>query len=242
MGYVHTFDSFINENENRDIVKKTLDKFSQKVDTKKLSKLLMSHKDLILPYYKKYCKDGVINIDLIKSDIKKLDFSVKESDYSDDKKNNPVLRFLYKVFVKWPKELVESIWEFLKGSFEEGLIFGTLASLLTVMACIVTFVLMVAGYALVDQSINGLEKGVVKSKTFIPAHEENSQQSYYINGVLQFQEFNYDVPDVWEINVIGKDGREEAWHTMDSSAIKGVEVGQEISKGEKWTWTNKIIK
>jgi hypothetical protein len=115
MRYIKSYTQ-LNESAGSDILETLLDKFSKKVDSKKLAELILPNKDILLPYYKKYVKDGVINADMIYSDFSKFNFKANEGywdpkDYADDENNHPVLRFLYKLFVRWPKSFITGIWE-----------------------------------------------------------------------------------------------------------------------------------
>ena len=57
MRYIKSYTQ-LNESTGSDILKPHLDKFSNKVDSKKLAELILPNKDILLPYYNKYVKNS----------------------------------------------------------------------------------------------------------------------------------------------------------------------------------------
>ncbi len=77
MRYIKSYEQ-LNESTSSDTLKSLLDKFSNKIDSKKLAEVIIPNKDILIPYYKKYVKDGVVNADMIYSDFSKFNFKANE--------------------------------------------------------------------------------------------------------------------------------------------------------------------
>ena len=122
MKHLKTFEQ-LNESLVGDKIKSLLDRFS-KGDSKKLAEALMPYKHLLKPYYKKYYINGVVQPELIEADIKRFNFTAKtnegwfDTDYADEKSNPLILRVLYKIFVRFPKALVEIIVDHFRNTIE----------------------------------------------------------------------------------------------------------------------------
>jgi hypothetical protein len=243
MRYIKSYQQ-LNESTSigSDLLNSLLDKFSTKVDTKKLAELILPNKNILLPYYKKYVRDGVINADMIYSDFSKFNFSANESDdYADDKNNHPVLRFLYKLFVRWPKNFISGLWnlfgETVIASWKEGdkvMAFFMIAMWTSV--AIVVFALGYATYAFIEHSINGLESGVVDGEEFRPGHYEVHVHTIRSGKSTTTYTTNDWVPDTWYIKVVGENGRIEMWSTNNSKIGLGTEPGDKVINDDDWTW------
>jgi len=247
MQYLQTFEQ-LNESNKNELVKKLLEKFS-KLDINKLKKILDPYKDTLKKYYDKYSKDNVVDVQLIYNDLKRFSFTSERysweepEDYADDTSNNIILRILYKVFVRFPKNIVTGIWEIFKETvielFQEGEYFmGSLMSIIWVIAAILAFVISVYTFQFVDMSFNGLEKGTITSElTFTPAHNQPIVNTVS-NGKTTYTYTTYIwVPDTWTAQVTGDNGRVEDWSTTNSNLVDHVKKGDHIKNDQNWTWT-----
>jgi hypothetical protein len=234
----------LNESINSNALETILNKFSKGVDSKKLSSLVISNKNFFMPYFKKYVKDGVVMSDMIYQDLSKLNFSANESwydeDYADKEDNNPVLRFLYKLFVRWPKNLVMGIWNLFKEMVIDEWRFdktmSIFASLLFIVSSILIFFLGYLAYAFVEHEVSGLKTGEVQSEEFVPGHFEMRVHTIIAGKVPMTYTTNDWVPNAWYVEVVGKNGRKELWYTYNSTIGRSVKKGQEITNDDNWTW------
>ena len=246
MLYIKTFEQ-LNESTDSSILDRLLNKFS-KLDANKLKKLLEPYKETIKKYYDKYVKDGVVDAQLIYNDFKRFNFSANEryswGDYADDKSNNPILRFLYKVFVRFPKNVISGIWDFFYTSviesFREGDYFiGTIATFLWTMVAILVYVIGVFTYDATDWYFHGLESGkIIAELQFTPAHEQAVVHTVS-TGKSSYSYVTYiHVPDTWTTEVEGENGRIEDWSTTNSEIANKVKVGQLVKNDDNWQWVS----
>jgi hypothetical protein len=241
----------INESKGSEPIKDILEKFSKKIDTKELVEFLQPYKMHIKKYYDKYVKDGVINADLIHSDFSRLNFTANEErgfrygdeDYADED-NNPVLKFLYKLFVRWPKNFVTGLWHFFNETVIEtfkdggmGIVMGIFALAMWIATAILVFALGVFTYQFIEMEFNGLDHGKVESEvSFEPAHYEMTPHTMYIGKTTQTYYTNDYYPDAWHVEVEGEKGRIEKWGTGSERAANHARMGTEISKEDGWSW------
>jgi hypothetical protein len=248
MRYIKSYTQ-LNESTGFDILNPLLDKFSKNIDSKKLSELILPNKDILLPYYKKYVKDGVIQADMIYSDFSKFNFKANEGywndDYADDQDNHPVLRFLYKLFVRWPKNFITGVWRLFYDTvidtWRDSKFVSILASILWTVAAILVYLLGYLAYSLVEHSVNGLETGIVKSEEFRPAHYETHVHTTTVNNMTSTYTTSDWVPDTWFVEVEGENGRVETWQTINQQIGESTKEGDKVTNDDNWTWcdTNK---
>jgi hypothetical protein len=252
MIYLKTFDQ-INESKDSNVLEKLLEKFSKGINNDKLLKLLSPYKDVIKKYYDKYVdKDGVIDAALISSDFKKFNFSANESlDYDDlsdrlddkeDSIKNPILRILFKVFVKFPTKVVMGIWDIFKviviEAFEEGDYFiGGIGIFITILTAILVTIIGVFTYNATDWYFNGLEKGkVITEFTFTPAHDQAVVHTVSTGKSMYTYTTYHWVPDTWTTEVEGDNGRIEDWSTENSSVVDTTKIGTVVKRDGNWSW------
>lgn len=243
MKYLQSYHE-LNESNSSDVIQDLIKKFSKKIDSKKLSKLVISNKDLLMPYYNKYVKNGQIMADLILSDFKKFNFKANEGywdrDYADDKNNHPVLRFLYKFFVRWPKSFVSGIWEIFHDTvidtWRDSKFMSILMSILWIIVVIFTLLIGYLTYTLIEHSINGLDSGKVTEMEFVPAHYETHVHTISTGKTISTYTTTDWVPDAYNVLVVGENGREEIWKTYNISLAKEVDEGETIQNDDNWTW------
>lgn len=251
MKYLKTHQQ-LNESKGENILKDLLDNFSKKVDTKKLSEFVTPHKEFLKPYFNKYVENGVIDAELIHSDFKKLNFTAstneswyRDDDYADNTDNNPILRFLYKFFVRWPKSFVKGLWEFFYDTVIEtfkdggmGIVMSFLMLLMWVGTAILVFILGVFTYQVTDYAFNGLDKGVVKTEVrFEPAHYEDHVHTMIIGKTTTTYVTHDWEPDKWHTQVQEEGGKSvENWVTYNKEVGEHTNVGQEVNNDDNWTW------
>lgn len=246
MKHIKTYQQ-INESKGSDILVDLLDKFSKKIDAKKLYNLLLPNKELLLPYYKKYCKGGVINADMIYADFSKFNFKANEDhyygdkeDYADNEDNNPLLRFLYKLFARWPKNFILGVWEIFYdtviGSWRDSKAISIMMGFMWIMVALLVYLLGYITYQFTEHAISGLEKGKVETEQFQPAHYEQVPHTMIVGKTTVTYFTNDYIPDKWHIEVVGDNGREEMWYTYNRSVAKHIKRGQEVTNDDDWTW------
>lgn len=255
MKHLQTFESFsVNEKfDGGDFLSKLLNSFSKNIDMKKLQEYILPHKELIKGYYLKYVKDGVVDSQSMYNDFSKFNFSTNEGfydDYADDLDNNSILRFMYKLFVRWPKTFIKGLWEFFHftviETFKDGGLgivmsfFGILAWILT---AILTFLIGFLIVEYVDLGMNGLERGKVKTELrFEPHHYELHTHTVFSGKSMFSYTTNDYVADRWHATVEGDNGRIESWVTYNQDLSKSTKVGQEINNDDNWIWNGTIKK
>lgn len=243
----------LNESKGEDILKSILDKFSTKVDMKRLVEFILPNKEVLKPYYLKYVKNGVIDAGMIYNDFSKFNFSANESwiwDYAEDEDNNPILRFLYKLFVRWPKNFIKELWEIFHDtvidSFKEGgmgIAMSFFGLLTWIGVATIVFLLGVLTVHAIDWGINGLDKGKIKTELrFEPAHYETNIRIMYIGKIRHTYTTNDYVQDRWHTQIEGESGRVEQWTTYNHEIADTLKVGQEVSKDDNWSWEKTIKK
>lgn len=244
MRYIKSYTQ-LNESTGSDILKPLLDKFSNKIDSKKLAELILPNKDILLPYYNKYVKNGVIQADMIYSDFSKFNFKANEGywdpeDYADDKNNHPVLRFFYKLFVRWPKSFITGVWEIFYDTvidtWRDSKFMSIVMSILWIGVAMLVYLIGYLTYSFVEHSINGLENGVVKAEEFRPAHYETHIHTINTGKTVSTYTTNDWVPDTWYVEVEGENGRVETWKTSNSQIGENTEEGDTVKNDDNWTW------
>jgi hypothetical protein len=245
MIYLKTFDQ-INESKDSNVLETLLEKFSKGINNDKLLKLLEPYKDTLKKYYDKYYKNGVIDSQLIYNDFKSFNFSANEryswEDYGDDKSKNPILRFLYKVFVRFPKSFAKDVWEMFEYTVldefrERSFLGGIVGSLLWIMVAILVYILGFYAYKATDWYFNGLNSGkVITELHFIPEHEEAILNTMS-DGKTTYTYTTYiHIPDTWTTKVEGDNGRIEDWQTTNRNLVNKIKVGMLINNDDNWDW------
>jgi hypothetical protein len=244
MRYIKSYEQ-LNESTSSDTLKSLLDKFSNKIDSKKLAELVITNKDILIPYYKKYVKDGVVNADMIYSDFSKFNFKANEGywnddDYADDENNHPVLRFLYKLFVRWPKNFITGVWSIFKDtvidSWRDNKFISIMMSVLWIISSILIYLLGYLTYSLIEHEVSGLDSGIVKAEDFKPAHYESHIHTVSNgNSTMTYTTSDW-VPDAWFVEVEGESGRVETWQTYNREVGSSVNTGDKVINDDNWTW------
>lgn len=243
MRYIKSYEQ-LNESTSSDTLKLFLDKFSNKIDSKKLAEVVITNKDILIPYYKKYVKDGVVNANMIYSDFSKFNFRANEEylnyDYADDENNHPVLRFLYKLFVRWPKNFITGVWSIFKDTvidtWRDNKFASIIMSVLWIIAAILIYLLGYLTYSLIEHEVNGLDSGIVKSEDFKPAHYELHVHTVSNgNSTMTYTTSDW-VPDAWFVEVEGESGRVETWQTYNREVGSSVNTGDKVINDDNWTW------
>jgi hypothetical protein len=245
MQYIKTFNQ-LNESNDSNTLEKLLSKFSENIDSDKLKSFLEPYKETLKKYYNKYSKDGVIDAQLIYNDFRKFNFSANErydwEDYADDESKSPILRLLYKIFVRFPKNFVTGIWEFFKetviDSFRDGdIMLGVISSFLWAMVAILVFIIGVFTYQATDWYFNGLESGkVITELQFTPEHEQPIVHTVS-TGKSSYTYVTYiHVPDTWTTEVEGDNGRIEDWSTTNPNLVDKVKIGTPVKNDNDWQW------
>jgi hypothetical protein len=247
MKHLKTYEQ-LNESFVDDKMKLVLDKLS-KIDTKKIVEALLPYKKMLKPYYDKYYVNGVVRPDLVEADIRKFNFTAKtneglfDDDYADEKSNPLILRILYKVFVRFPKSIIDLIvdlftvvYEYFKEG-EWG--WGLLGSAGIIIGGILIWILGVFAYQCGDYLFNGLDNGVAKSGAqFEPAHYET--HVHHTGGKHSHTYTTHDyVPDRWHVEVQGlgeESHRTEKWITYNKTEGDGVWKGDTLTNDDNWTW------
>jgi hypothetical protein len=252
MKHLKTYNQLINESKSEGILKSILDNFSKKVDSKLLGNFVRSHKDVLSKYKNKYSKDGIINADSILIDLKRFNFSANESyndDYASNDDNNPVLRFLYKLFVRWPKNFVTGLWSLFKSSVVDEFgkygdkVIGSIALFLWIMVSLIVFLIGYFTYACTEHALHGLDKGKVVSEVSFQAAHEDMVPITTTCGNSTITTYTYiHVPDRWHVEVKGDNGRIEEWETESRNIADQAEMGVEITNDNNWTWEETISK
>jgi hypothetical protein len=239
----------LNESIVGDKLKSVLDRLS-KIDTKNLVEALLPYKHLLKPYYDKYYVNGVVQPELIEADIRKFNFTAKTNegmfdfDYADEKSNPLILRILYKVFVRFPKAIIEIIVDHFKFTYEsfkeKDYTAGFLGLLVSTVVVVVMWILGVFAYQCGDYLFNGLDNGVAKSGAqFEPAHYETHVHHVH-SGKTSYTYTTRDyVPDRWHLEVqgLGEDStRTEKWVTYNKDEGDGVWKGDTLTNDDNWTW------
>lgn len=232
-----------------DILKTLLEKFEKGVDSKKLFQFLLPFKKEMDLLCRKYYKEGKIDADRIHSDLKSLSLMKEErgyyrEEYDENEANNVILRYLYKFFVKWPKNFVTGVWEFFEmtviDTWHDDDILGKVLSFFSIIMWVFVGVLiyMISTWTFLffDVKYNGLTSGKVERKSFERAHSE----TYYTtisteNSTITIPQTRW-VNDRWHILVKGEKGREEYWVTYNPAASESVVEGSEVKKDDNWSW------
>jgi len=246
MKHLKSFEQ-MNESLSSDKLKSVLDKLS-KTDTKKLVEVLLPYKSFLKPYYDKYYVNGIVQPELIYADIRKFNFTAKtnesfDEDYDDDKSNPLIMRILYKIFVKFPKNVIDLISDIFKNiyeSFKDGnWAMGLISSALVIIGGVLIWVLGVFAYQCGDYLFNGLEKGkALGGAEFEAAHYETHYHSYRVGKTTHTYTTHDYVPDRWHVEVRGIDDKErvEKWVTYDKKTGDDVWKGDLLVNDDNWEW------
>jgi hypothetical protein len=250
MKHLKSFDQ-INESLINDKIKSFIQKLETK-DTKSIIELLLPYKSLLKPYYDKYYIDGVIDADLIDADIRKFNFTAKTNEgwtpeYDENNYNPFILRILYKVFYKFPKEVIQLLYEliseFIKdiiSDFKGGWYAdGIIKSFRGLVVAFLVWILGLFAYQCADYIFNGLDKGVsVGGAEFEPAHYERRSHTYRSGKTTHTYYTREFVPDRWHVEVKGIEDKErvEKWVTYDKNIGEGVWKGDTLVNDKDWTW------
>lgn len=185
------------------------------------------------PFVKKYTKDDEILLDKLLPIIKnKENVSESLSGFNDLLKVFKKLGkgiydffisikgFLYDVFTKYKKLVGDLSTEYKSKS---------LAYFIHVLVGCVIWVLSYSIYLELDQSINGIDTGVVVDIDFIPYHIETKHEFKIDIDEKMTRKRNIHIPDTWTLTVKDlKTGRTEEWKTTISQFANTIENGDTV--------------
>jgi hypothetical protein len=196
---------------------------------------------------RKYSSDGILDGDRIKRDLISFNLTTesrwhrydynRKPEYDEEESNSIILRYLYKVFVKFPKNFISGIFNFFKDiivdTFREGeYVISIMMSIITIVLAVLLFILGVFIYEAIEHEMNGIESGVVNSTSFEPAHTEPITHVIIINGHSHTYITNEWVNDRWWVEI--RDGkRVENWYSYN---IQNASVGDTLLNDENWIW------
>jgi len=244
MKTILTYNQLNESYRGSEYLEKLLLRFEEKIDNKRLSQFLLSYKREVDIICRKYYENGVINGNKILSDLKSLSLMKEEMEYDDDQKNNIILRYLYKFFVKWPRNLVSGLWRIFHitviEQFQNGgtleVLMGSIMAILYSLVAIIVCIISVHTFLFFDMKLNGLTEGKVVKNKFESSHTEHYTQSVIVGkSVIQIPQTRF-VPDRWHVDIAGKDGRIESWVTYYQGAANLAKPGVEIKKDDNWSW------
>jgi len=225
-----------------------LDRFEEKVDSKKLFHFLLPFKKEMDSLCRKYYKEGAIDADKIYSDIKSFNLTTEsywDKTYDEDEDNNVVLRYLYKFFVKWPKSFVTGLWDIFHMTViepwqEDGLgkVLSSLMMVMWILVGIIVYIISIWSFLFFDMKFNGLTHGKVTGNNFEAAHTETYTSTIMVGKVPIIQYHTRHVDDRWHIQIKGEGGRVEDWVTYSPNASDNASPGAEIKKDDNWSWEN----
>jgi len=246
-----TYQQLNESNKDTDLFEKLLQKFDEKIDTEKLFQFLLPYKKEMDLLCRKYYKEGTIDADQFHSDLKSFSLMKEErewweKEYDDDETNNTILRYLYKFFVKWPRNFVTGLWNIFKMTVIEtwqddmmpvmGKLMSALVLLVWVLVGILVYLISVWTFLFFDMKMNGLTQGKVNKNQFEAAHVEHYTTTIYIGKVPVTQYHTRNVPDRWHIQVLGEKGRIEDWVTYNPQASEEAQPGTNVTKNDDWSW------
>lgn len=246
MKNILTFEQLNESKKIEGFIENLMGKFFSDIDREKLRKLLSPYKETMIKLSKKYNVNGSIDVNKIHTDIKSLSVNERHYndyyDFDDDDENNIVLRYLYKFFIKWPKNIIVGIWGMFKltviESFQDGgmgIGMGILGIIMWILAAILAFLVSVLVYQVTDHTLFGLKSGVVKSISFEPAHSYQQAHTLIIGKTTTVYYTTEWKNDAWHAEVKGGD-RLEKWETQNRSVADNTEVGDSITNDDNWTW------
>jgi len=222
MEHIKLFEEFSEKNNLNTLVTK----ISKEIDTNKLANLLKPYRDVIRKSSMKYMTNGKIDARLIEKDIRRFTLSKNEGVI------DVIARILSKI-INLPIKLINglvNLFSELFSDFQKG------ATVVIAAILIVVFSLTV--YDAVEHSMNGIGIGIVSEIEFIPEHEE-TQTHYYTdsNGEEQSYTTTETIPDTWESEVRGKNGRIEVWKTTNPNVGKNTK-DEDVIRIENWDWNH----
>ena len=246
-----TYQQLNESNKVTDLFEKLLQKFDEKIDTEKLFQFLLPYKKELDLLCRKYYKEGSIDADQIHYDLKSLSLMKEErewwqKEYDEDENNNTILRYLYKFFVRWPRNFVTGLWNLFHGTVIEtwqddmmpimSKVMSMLMLIMWIIVGVIVYIISVWSFLFFDMKMNGLTHGEVKQNKFEAAHTERYTTTIIVGKVPITQYHTRNVPDRWHIQVVGESGRIEKWVTYDSKASEVAQPGTEVKKDDRWSW------
>ncbi len=246
-----TYQQLNESNKVTEVLENLLQKFDEKIDSEKLFQFLLPFKKEMDLLCRKYYKDGTIDADQIHSDLKSFSLMKEEKgyfdrEYDEDDANNVILRYLYKFFVKWPRNFVTGLWDLFKTTVIEtwqddmmpimSKFMSMLMLIVWILVGIVVYLISVWAFLFFDMKMNGLTQGKVEENRFEAAHIEHYSTTIYVGKVPVTTWHTRNVPDRWHIQVIGKDGRIEDWVTYNPQASEEAQPGTNVTKNDDWSW------
>lgn len=246
-----TYQQLNESNKVTDLFEKLLQKFDEKIDTEKLFQFLLPYKKEMDLLCRKYYKEKTIDADQIHSDLKSFSLMKEErewweKEYDDDETNNTILRYLYKFFVKWPRNFVTGLWNIFKMTVIEtwqddmmpvmSKLMSVLALAMWILTGILVYLISVWTFLFFDMKMNGLTQGKVNKNQFEAAHVEHYTTTIYIGKDPVTQYHTRNVPDRWHIQVLGEKGRIEDWVTYNPQASEEAQPGTNVTKNDDWSW------
>lgn len=215
MKYIKTF------NESRaDIdLNIMIQKIASEIDIKKLRKLLKPYNNTLSKLFDKYSKNGIVDVNLIYKSI-----GMNES-----------LSFSIMSLLKLPLKIVTSIINMCRNIFSNRVL-----SMKIFFIALFVVVLSFSVYQTVEHSMNGIFKGIINEVEFVPEHIETTEHSYTDSeGKTETYYTDEVIPDTWNAEVRGNNGRIEKWTTIDPKIGKEADEDEIISI-ENWSWVNTI--
>lgn len=246
-----TYQQLNESNKASEVLEKLLQKFDEKIDTEKLFQFLLPFKKEMDLLCRKYYKNGTIDADQIHSDLKSLSLMKEEyewykREFDEDENNNTILRYLYKFFVKWPRNFVTGLWDIFHMTVIEtwqddmmpilGKVMSMLMFIVWILVGIIVYMISVWAFLFFDMKMNGLTHGEVKKNQFEAAHIEHYSTTVYVGKVPVTTWHTRNVPDRWHIQVTGEKGRIEDWVTYNPNASEIAQPGTEVKKDDNWSW------
>ncbi len=235
------YDEFLNEslfNIDREELAEAINRISKHIP-QEIIDVLNKSKDKIFPFLSKYVTDGQL-------DLSKLGFLVSVSEelntdwYEDNYENrdeSPLYRVLKKVF-GFPVYLVQITIDFLKETFEDSWVMGSLMTIL--IAMIMALISFLGWYTVsaIEAHNNGLTIGDVI--TVVEYHRPYTTHSMV--GKVPVTTYH---PARWtfEVRGIDKKGNEriEMWSTHDGVKAEQVDKGDRVNQ-EDFAWEGTVKK
>jgi len=246
-----TYQQLNESNKFTEVLENLLQKFDEKIDSEKLFQFLLPFKKEMDLLCRKYYKDGAIDADQIHSDIKSFSLMKEERgyfdrEYDEDEANNVILRYLYKFFVKWPKNFVTGLWKFFhmtvietwQDSYDGFLskVMSVIALICWILVGVIVYLISVWAFLFFDMKMNGLTSGKVEENRFEAAHTEQYSTTVIVGKVPVTTWHTRNVPDRWYIQVVGESGRIEDWVTYDPQSSEAAQPGANVIKDDNWSW------
>ena len=248
MKHLQTYQQLNESQKMNNFLEDLLKSMCEKIDSKKISHFLLPFKKEMDSLCKKYYINGKVDADRIYSDLKSFDLTTEsywEPTYDEDKKNNVVLRWLYKFFVKWPKGFVTGLWDIFKitviDPWGDGALGKSLSILMSgcyILVGILVYIISVYSFLFFDMKMNGLTHGKVEGESFEKAHSETRTMTTMAGKTPITTVYTVWVEDRWFIQVKGDNGRVEDWVTYNPQVGNQTGDGSEVTKDNNWSWSN----